>query len=95
MWSVNTSPEELPELPPKAAQLFCLYINISDGSLVHPKDSERFYQFIRHCHARRVKLSEEGLYTILKRSGCSEDQSKLLSSIYKHGRGLLRASLPA
>lgn len=90
MWIVSTSPSELPELPVKAAELFCLYINVADGSLSHPKDSERFYQFIRHCHSRRVNLTEDELYEIILRLGCTRDQAKLLSTIYQHGRALLR-----
>ena len=95
MWVVTTSIQELPELPPKAAQLLVNFLNISDGSLVHPNDSKRFYEFIRHCHARRVKLNEYRFKNILIRVGCSDTQAQELSKAYMHGRNLLRVPCPA
>jgi hypothetical protein len=65
VWKVTISTNEVPELPPKAAELFVLYINISDGSLTHPLDSERFYGFIRHCHTRRVQLTVDNFLLLL------------------------------
>lgn len=94
MWQITISQEELPELPPKTAQLLVGFLNISDGSLTHPNDSERFYGFIRHCHARRVKLSGDTFKIILNRVGCSEFQSKLLAMVYEHGRNLLKTPCP-
>lgn len=94
MWNINTSEEELYELPPRAAQLLVNFLNISDGSLTHTNDARKFYEFIRHCHARRVKLTDDAFKELLMRVGCSERQSKYLANIYEHGRNLLKVPCP-
>jgi|WetSurMetagenome_2_1015567.scaffolds.fasta_scaffold30940_4 hypothetical protein len=94
MWKIIVTKQDVPELPPKAAQLLICFLNISDGSLAHPNDSKRFYGFIRHCHARRVKLSADSFKVILNRVGCSKYQSDVLAEIYKHGRNLLKVPCP-
>jgi hypothetical protein len=94
MWQITITVKDIPELPPKAAELFVLYINISDGSLTHTLDSKRFYGFIRHCHSRRVQLTEESFLSLLLRTGGLEEQAIKLSNIYWHGRELLKVPCP-
>jgi len=94
VWRITVSAAEFSELPPVAAQLLTGFLTISDGSLTHPNDSKRFYEFIRHCHAKRVRLSEEKLNSLLVNIGCSRRQAKEISGVYGHGRNLLKVRCP-
>ena len=94
MWKITVSREELHELPPKAAQLLGNFLNISDGSLAHANDSARFYGFIRHCHSRRIKFTEEHFLELLLRVNCDDRQAEYLATAYGHGRNLLKVPCP-
>jgi len=94
MWKITVSAEEFDELPPKAAELLACFLTISDGSMIHTNDSTRFYEFIRHCHAKRVRLTEETFNSILFRVGCPSKVSNKLAGIYGHGRNLLKVRCP-
>lgn len=94
MWHRTVKPEELKELPPKARQLFVQFYNISGGSITHPNDHRRFNEFVRHCHAKKVRLSESAFKALLKRIGCTEVHIQKLSTIYYYGRELLKCSCP-
>ncbi|EGV28612.1 hypothetical protein ThidrDRAFT_3604 [Thiorhodococcus drewsii AZ1] len=89
MWKMMVSRDALPELPPKAAQLLASFLSVADGSMSHPNDARRFYRFVRHCHARRVRLSDTTLEAILLRVGCVKAQAASLAEAYRHGRNVL------
>ncbi len=69
---------------------FLSFVNLANKSYLHPLDMRRFYNFIRLCHARRVKLDQFQLQAYLEHAGFDEDIAKHLSTIYYHGRELLR-----
>lgn len=83
-------PEEFPEMPPLTRKVFLRFVNLANKSIPHPLDMRRFYQFIRFCHARRVKLDKNQLCEFLIRAGFREDNAEHLANIYHHGRGLLK-----
>lgn len=94
MWHKTVEPDQIKELPPKAQKLFIHFYNVSGGSISHPNDHRRFNEFVRHCHAKTINLSETSLKIILERIGCSEARAKKLSEIYYYGRELLKCSCP-
>jgi len=94
MWNAPVSEEAIPELPPIPRKLFLKYYVISDGRIAHPRDRKRFYEFVRYCHAKRVKLSNDQLKSMLIRIGCPQREADKLSTIYSYGRELLKAEVP-
>jgi hypothetical protein len=84
--------EEITDLPPKARQLFLRFYNVAGGSISHPNDHERFNQFIRHCHARRVKLTERSFRCLLLKIGTEQESAVKLAEIYFYCRSLLHRS---
>lgn len=94
MWHTLITRDQLPELPAVAGFLFLRFYNMAAGSISHPKDHARFNEFIRHCHARRVKITNVQLNKILIRIGCPEPHANKLSEIYYYGRLLLKADVP-
>ena len=94
MWNKEVSLEELKELPPETREIFLAFYHISDGSIGHPADRKRFNEFIRWCHAKRVKLSGSEFESMLIRIGCQKDRSKRLADLYDNGRKLLKCECP-
>ena len=89
MWHKLVRPEDVPELPPVARKLFLSFYNVAGGSIAHYYDHVRFNQFIRHCHAKRVKLSQTAMRHMLLRVGCQTARAEKLSEIYYYCRSLL------
>lgn len=79
-----------PKLPAAARRVFDAFLDDANKTVLHPLDWERFYFFIRHCSARRVRCRPGDLQRLLIRAGFGEDQSHRLCSIYEHGRRLLK-----
>tara|TARA_R110000823_G_scaffold149101_1_gene279797 strand:- start:599 stop:883 length:285 start_codon:yes stop_codon:yes gene_type:complete len=94
MWHVPVEDEDIQELPPVASKLFLSFYNVAGGGIVHPNDLKRFNEFIRFCHAKRVKLTEQQLEALLLRVGCNSGRAKKLSDIYYYGRELLKCRCP-
>ncbi len=94
MWNKEVNPEDLTELPPTARKIFLQYYDISDGKIGHPADRQRFNEFIRWCHAKRIKLTGSDFERMLIRIGCPEDKAIRLADIYHNGRELLKCQCP-
>lgn len=92
MWHDLVSEECIAELPPAAKRIFMRFYNVAAGSITHPQDHRRFNEFIRHCHAKRVKLTEGQFKRMLLRIGCAQYQATKLGDIYYYGRELLKHS---
>ena len=80
-------------LPDKAAGKLTRYLAISGASLTHPRDTERFYLFVIHCHRYRIKLTPFEFKTLLINAGCQKDRSEYLADIYQRGRELLKVNM--
>lgn len=89
MFERSVKAEEFPELPPQTLKMFLRFVNCANKTILHPLDMKRFYQFVRFCHTRRVKLDEQQLRSYLIRGGFPERNAENLSNIYYHGRKLL------
>ena len=94
MWHQLISETDILELPPVTRKLFIQFYNVAGGSVTHPNDHKRFNEFIRYCHAKRVKLTEMEFEKMLLRIGCKHNEATKLSEIYYHGRALLKTSCP-
>lgn len=95
MFDVFANPDDFRALPPFTRKVFLRFVNCANKSALHPLDMRRFYQFIRVCHARRVKLDQYQLHAHLVRAGFKSETAERLSGVYHHGRELLKfGSLP-
>ncbi len=54
-----------PTLPPGANGVFNKFVVLANKSSLHPLDWKRFYEFVRFCHAHRVKLYEDEIERLL------------------------------
>ena len=94
MWHKLISEDDVRELPPKTRKIFLRFFNVSGGQIIHPRDYQRFNEFIRYCHAKKVKLEEGNLEKLLLRLGQTKEQATKLSYLYAHGRALLKSTCP-
>lgn len=58
----------------------------------HPRDMQRFYQFVARSHARRSGMSRCDVRTQLLNYGFEEDIATYLADAYWHGRCALAVS---
>jgi hypothetical protein len=61
--------EELPRLPPKAAEAFNRFARRANKLSLHSLDWEMLYRFVSACRATRVTLSEDDFYRLLRSEG--------------------------
>lgn len=87
--SIQSQNDLTPKLPPMARKIFDTFVRHANTSMLHPLDWERFYRFVRFCHARRVKLSYDDLVLLLIENRFSEKYAMSIAEVYKHCRGLL------
>lgn len=78
------------ELPDKAEKILRKYLGQATRGYVHPLDLWLFYEFVIHCHERRVALRPEDLKALLIARGMPDDAAIELEEVYSHGRSLLR-----
>lgn len=79
-----------PKLSPIISKVFDRFVNSANKSFLHPNDWRNFYSFVRVCHNRRTYLTAEELERLLLKVGFNDYYAEKLSSIYEHGRGILR-----
>lgn len=89
MWEPIVKEKDFPELPPATRRLFVRFVNCANRSALHPLDWRRFYQFVRYCHGRHVKLSQGRLHVLLVRGHFPERNAEYLADIYEHCRKTL------
>ena len=78
-----------PTLPPGANGVFNKFVALANKSSLHPLDWKRFYEFVRFCHAHRVKLYEDEIEWLLNKNGFSEKQARYIADIYTHCKRML------
>jgi hypothetical protein len=61
--------EQLPRLPPKAADTFKRFARRANKVSLHSYDWEMLYRFVYVCRATRVTLSEDDFYRLLANEG--------------------------
>ena len=74
--------EQLPRLPPKAAEAFRRFARRANKSILHTLDWEMLYRFVYVCRATRVTLSEDDFYRLLANEGFVK--AKQISVILGH-----------
>jgi hypothetical protein len=87
---VQTRTQLEPKLPPQAQKLFTRFVKLSNKSALHPLDWRKFYDFVRHCHARNIKIGEEEVQRLLAAAGFSERYARYIATIFQHGVELLK-----
>ena len=88
--SIQSKTAVEPRLPPSVSPLFETFVQCANTQMLHPNDWDRFYQFVKACHKRNVRLNETDLARLLNREGFDEDYARRIASVYDHGRGILR-----
>lgn len=78
-----------PHLPAGAKVLFETHCAVANKGCAHPLDWSSFYEFILHCHERRVLLDAEGVKAMLLSRGFTAEAADELAAAYGHTRGLL------
>jgi len=73
--NIQAKSDKEPTLPPETKKRFKAFVICANKSGLHPNDWERFYRFIRFCHARHIKLSEDKLRYLLSKAGFTNEES--------------------
>ncbi|MGI8619763.1 MAG: hypothetical protein ACR2L6_11860, partial [Gemmatimonadaceae bacterium] len=92
--ALNDLSSLMEQLPNGARKIFEAFAESANKSVLHPFDWQRFYAFIRHCHAKRIGLTESDIGVFAARYGFQDEIVSELESAYFHGRGVLAAPLP-
>jgi hypothetical protein len=87
--NIQAKADKEPTLPPETKKQFKAFVICANKSGLHPNDWERFYRFIRFCHARHVKLSKGTLRYLLGKAGFNNEKAEHLAEVYYHGRKIL------
>jgi hypothetical protein len=74
--------EQLPKLPPKAAEAFKRFSRRANKGLLHSNDWQMLYRFVYVCRATRVTLSEDDFYRLLANEGFANAEQ--ISIIWGH-----------
>lgn len=85
-------------LPPRASSYFDAFlVTVKLSSLsaedLNPHDWRKFYQFVKHCHQRRVALTDHELEELLIGHRMQPVLASRIADAYRHGRGTLKATL--
>ena len=78
------------KLSPKLQPVFDRFINHSNKFDPRPYDWDRFYSFLCASHRLRSNLSGFELSQLLLAHGFPDDVASEMSSVYEHGRAILR-----
>lgn len=89
--AIQTMVQLGPKLPAKAQQVFARFVGCANKRALHPRDWHRFYDFIWHCHGRRLKLGDDDVKRLLVTAGFRKDKARYIADVYEHGRELLRS----
>ena len=76
-------------LPPGAEKLWRRFVFSSRRSRWFKPDWNVFYEFVRHCHDRRVKLSPADVMYLAEDEGVVHEGAEELATIYLHCRSVL------
>ena len=72
-----------PKLPPESTKLFKEFTHLANKSVMHPRDWDRFYYFVRKNRMKRSISTEEMNYLLVK-DGFSQEYANRISLIYSH-----------
>jgi len=76
-------------LPPVTGKLWRRFAFSSRRGRWFKPDWLIFYDFVRHCHDRRVKLSPADVMHLVENEGVVPEGAKELATIYQHCRSVL------
>lgn len=76
-------------LPPVTAILWSRFAFSSRRERWFKPDWAIFYDFVRHCHDRRVKLTPTDVLYLLQDEGVVPDGAKQIAEVYQHCRAVL------
>ena len=76
-------------LPPVAAKLWGGFTFSSRRRGWFNPDWSIFYDFVRHCHDRRVKLGAADVIYLVQNEGVARKDSEEIGGIYEHCRRAL------
>lgn len=83
---IESYEETLPQLSPKAQEVFNQFAHGANKRVLHTLDWERFYQFIRVCHATRNDLYDSDVAFFLRKAGFASDYAARIAEIFIHCR---------
>lgn len=86
---IQSKADTEPVVPPSVQRFFSQFVTAANVQIPHPKDWERWYQFIRGCHANEVMLDEQDVVRLLFNVGFIEEKAHDLANVYAHGRAIL------
>jgi hypothetical protein len=86
---VYPTPEKARPLACGVEQQLTSFVRVANLAVLHPSDWERFYRFVRYCHAHHVSLRERRLCSELVARGVPSKLAIELALCYAHGRGVL------
>jgi hypothetical protein len=88
---IQYPPRQLPyQLPPAAKLKLDAFCGLANRSCLHPYDWQRFYHFVRFCHAHSIKLGGGRLLTEMRQRGIPDRLAAKLAEQYAFGRSLLK-----
>jgi hypothetical protein len=76
-------------LPCGADRLWSHFLKGSRRQRWFKPNWELFYDFVRHCHSRRVKLFAHEVASILEAEGLPKEGAATIADIYRHCRRVL------
>lgn len=82
----DTQEETLPQLRPAARKAFDEFAGWAYKRCLHPLDWQRFYRFVRICHATRNDLYESDLVFFLKAAGFDAAYATEIAHVFLHLR---------
>jgi hypothetical protein len=93
--NIQSKKDTEPKLPHHANKIFNRFVRCANlwGANIrnlHPRDWQRFYDFVKHCFARRVKITEDDVERLLIASGFSDNYASHIANIFHHGINLLK-----
>ena len=83
-------PRSHSKLSSKVQTVFDEFISQANKSSLHPLDWNRFYSFICASYRFRSKLPGFEIKELLLKEGFPQDVASDLSSVYDHGRAIIR-----
>lgn len=82
------------ELSPFTHEAFEQFAGLANKGNLHPKDWDRFYQFVITCHRYQLKRTGHQLRPLFQRAGFGPYWVDEMVSAYDHCRAVLRVRGP-
>ena len=76
--------EKSPSLPPKATKALKDFVFLANKNCLHKLDWERFYQFVRVCHATRANPPKGLIWGMLSKEGFDDKKAEYIADVASH-----------